>query len=454
MAKNIIGKTIQMKRRRALNGPAPSLLAENGGDTRVTVLKIRGGVRLEGKVRVSGAKNAALTAISAAMLATSPVYLENMPQISDVLVMLDIIRLLGAEVSWDEPTVVRIVPPEHPGYDTPYELVKKLRASNLLLGSLLPRTGRAHIALPGGCNIGSRPMDLHIKGLGALGAEVELSQGYIKARVRNGLQGAKIYLDFPSVGATENLMMAAATAKGQTIIENAAKEPEIVDLANFLNAMGAKIRGAGTDVIKIEGVKALQGTRYAIIPDRIEAGTYMVAAAATDGDVTIENVIPTHVEPVTAKLKEMGVRVIEEDDVIRVISTGTRRPVDIKTMPYPGFPTDMQSQMMALLAVTPGVSMVTENVFENRMQLADELKRMGARIKIQGRTAVVEGIERLEGAQVRATDLRAGAALIIAGLVAEGITEIDNVHYIDRGYENLEEKFNGLGAGIWREIAK
>ncbi|MFZ3171057.1 MAG: UDP-N-acetylglucosamine 1-carboxyvinyltransferase [Carboxydocellales bacterium] len=411
---------------------------------------VEGGSRLEGKVRVGGAKNAALIAISATLLANGPVYLENVPRISDVLVMLSIINDLGARTEWESENCVAIYPSDNPKFETPYEKVKQLRASNILLGPLLARVGKANIALPGGCNIGSRPMDLHIKGLGSLGAEISLQQGVIKAKA-NGLIGARIYLDFPSVGATENIMMASVLATGQTIIENAAKEPEIVDLANFLNAMGARVRGAGTDVIKVEGVTGLQGVRYAIIPDRIEAGTFMVAAAATGGNVLVENVIPTHLEPITAKLREANAQVVEQDDSIWVKSNKNLRPIDIKTLPYPGFPTDMQSQMMAMLTVTPGTSIIVENVFENRLQVADELKRMGAKIKIQGRTAVVEGIKRLEGAQVRASDLRAGAALIVAGLVAEGSTEIDNIHYIDRGYENLENKFCALGAVITRK---
>lgn len=410
---------------------------------------ITGGKELRGRVRISGAKNAAVTVLSAALMAKGEVILENVPRISDVCVLLDIIESLGAEVTWLEDEVVSIITPDEIGATTPYQLVKKLRASNLLLGSLLARTGTAEIALPGGCNIGSRPMDLHIKGMEALGAEVLLEHGFIKAKA-NKLVGKKIYLDFPSVGATENIMMAAAVAQGHTVIENVAKEPEIVDLANFLNSMGAKIRGAGTDVIKIEGVSELYGTRYAIIPDRIEAGTFMVAAAATKGHVIIENVIPTHLEPIIAKLKEIGFEVTEEDDVITIQYTNKMKPVDIKTLPYPGFPTDMQSQMMALLTTVEGTSIITENVFENRLQVADELKRMGAKIKIEGRIAVVEGVEKLQGTQVMATDLRAGAALVIAALIGEGSTEIANVHFIDRGYTNLEKKLSSLGADIKR----
>lgn len=412
-------------------------------------LIITGGKRLTGKVRVSGAKNAALTAISAALLASGPVYLENVPQISDVFTMLEIIQTLGVKWEWEDESTLVIYPNDQMGFVTPYHLVKKLRASNLLLGSLLPRVGEAHIALPGGCNIGSRPMDLHLKGFGLMGATIELEHGFIKAKA-DRLMGTRIYLDFPSVGATENIMMAACLAEGQTIIENVAKEPEIVDLANLLNAMGAKVRGAGTDLIKIEGVRQMHGTRYAIIPDRIEAGTFMVAAAATGGHVVIENVIPTHLEPLMAKLEEAGVKVLEQDDTITIISDGNWRPIDLKTMPYPGFPTDMQSQVLAFLCKVPGTSIVTENIFENRLQVADELKRMGARIKVEGRIAVIEGIEKLQGAQVKATDLRAGAALIVAGLIAEGETEVINIHYIDRGYEAIENKFRSLGAEIRR----
>lgn len=421
---------------------------EKGGHY-VEKIVITGGKELRGRVRISGAKNAAVTVLSAALMAKGEVILENVPRISDVCVLLDIIESLGAKVEWLEDEVVSIITPDQIGAATPYHLVKKLRASNLLLGSLLARTGTAEIALPGGCNIGSRPMDLHIKGMEALGAEVILEHGFIKAKA-DKLVGKKIYLDFPSVGATENIMMAAAIAKGHTVIENVAKEPEIVDLANFLNSMGAKIRGAGTDVIKIEGVSELYGTRYAIIPDRIEAGTFMVAAAATKGHVIIENVIPTHLEPIIAKLKEIGFEVTEEDDVITIQYTKKMKPVDIKTLPYPGFPTDMQSQMMALLTTVEGTSIITENVFENRLQVADELKRMGAKIKIEGRIAVVEGVEKLQGTQVMATDLRAGAALVIAALIGDGATEIANIHFIDRGYTNLEEKLSSLGADIKR----
>ncbi|MBU7007265.1 UDP-N-acetylglucosamine 1-carboxyvinyltransferase [Phosphitispora fastidiosa] len=412
-------------------------------------LYIKGGKTLEGKVRIGGAKNAALTIVCASLLAGDTVCLENMPDITDVNVLLDIITNLGVNVVRKGPDVVEITTPDRISTKTPYREVKKLRASNLLLGPLLARFCNAEIALPGGCNIGSRPMDLHIKGFEALGANISLEHGFIKGRCSR-LSGSKIYLDFPSVGATENIMMAAALSKGQTVLENVAKEPEIVDLANFLNSLGAKIRGAGTDVIKIDGVDQLGGGRYSVIPDRIEAGTFMVAAAATHGDLTIENIISTHVEPLIAKLREANVEVIEDDETIRVIARDELRPIDIKTLPYPGFPTDMQSQVMAMLTVVKGTSVIVENVFENRLQVADEFKRMGAKIKVEGRTAVIQGVKRLQGAQVKASDLRAGAALILAGLIADGDTEICNTCYIDRGYEKIEQKLISLGASISR----
>lgn len=412
-------------------------------------LVVTGGQPLKGTVRVSGAKNAALALISAALLASEPVCLENIPDITDVRIILDIITNLGAKVTYFDKNTVEIYTPDSIHTKTPYKEVKKLRASNLLLGPLLARFCNGEIALPGGCNIGSRPMDLHIKGLQALGASIDLEHGFIKGKCHR-LTGSKVYLDFPSVGATENIMMAAALAKGQTILENVAKEPEIVDLANFLNSLGAKIRGAGTDVIKIEGVDQLGGGRYSVIPDRIEAGTFMVAAAATGGDLLVEHVISTHLEPLIAKLREANVEITEQDDDLRVTVRESLKPIDIKTLPYPGFPTDMQSQMMALLTVVKGTSVIVENVFENRLQVADEFKRMGAKIKVEGRTAIVQGVKRLQGAQVKASDLRAGAALIIAGLVADGETEICNTQYIDRGYENIEAKLVAAGAKIRR----
>ncbi|MFA4884273.1 MAG: UDP-N-acetylglucosamine 1-carboxyvinyltransferase [Desulfotomaculaceae bacterium] len=412
---------------------------------------ITGGSPLRGRVKISGAKNASLALLCATILASNEVVLENVPDISDVRVMLQIIKSLGAQITWESLETLRIVPPGKINTGAPFHLVKKLRASNLLLGPMLARFGQAKVALPGGCNIGIRPMDLHFKGLTGLGAELSLEHGCVCGSVTERLKGARVYLDFPSVGATENIMMAACLAKGQTLIENAAKEPEIVDLANFLNTMGAKVRGAGTDVIKVEGVASLKGgVRYPVIPDRIEAGTFMVAAAATGGDVTLDNIIPAHVQPLSAKLREANVDVIEGEDSLRVSAGRPLRPIDIKTMPYPGFPTDMQSQLAAMLAVVPGTSVLVENIFENRFMVADELKRMGARIKVEGRIAVIEGVTCLEGAQVKATDLRAGAALIVAGLIATGETEICNATFIDRGYHNLEEKLRNLGASIRR----
>lgn len=413
---------------------------------------IEGGRSLRGKVKISGAKNASLALLCATILARNEVVLENVPDISDVRVMVEIINSLGAQTTWESPEILRVVPPRKINMGAPFHLVKKLRASNLLLGPMLARFGEAKVALPGGCNIGIRPMDLHFKGLTGLGAHLSLEHGSVCGSGPERLKGARIYLDFPSVGATENIMMAACLAKGQTLIENAAKEPEIVDLANFLNTMGAKVRGAGTDVIKVEGVASLKGgVRYPVIPDRIEAGTFMVAAAATGGDVTLENIIPAHVQPLSAKLREANVDVYEGEDSLRVCVNKPLRPIDIKTMPYPGFPTDMQSQMAAMLSVVPGTSVLVENIFENRFMVADELKRMGARIKVEGRIAVIEGVPCLEGAQVKATDLRAGAALIVAGLIATGETEICNASFIDRGYHNLEGKLRSLGASIRRQ---
>ncbi|MTI80659.1 MAG: UDP-N-acetylglucosamine 1-carboxyvinyltransferase [Firmicutes bacterium] len=409
---------------------------------------INGGQPLEGRVRVSGAKNASLAVMCAAIMADKPLVLENVPYISDVKIIMEILGTIGAKVEWQYPDAIYIEPARKLHCDPPYELVKKLRASNLFLGPLLAKYGQACIALPGGCNIGTRPMDLHFKGLKSMGADIYLEKGCIKGKAGK-LLGNQVYLDFPSVGATENIMMAACRAEGQTIIENVAKEPEIVDLANFLNAMGAKVRGAGTDVIKIDGVNSLdQCTRYSIIPDRIEAGTFMVAAAATRGNVLVENVIPTHIEPLIAKLREANVDVIESEDSIYINANKELTPVDIKTMPYPGFPTDMQSQMMVLLATIPGTSVIVENIFENRFQIADELKRLGAKIKVEGRMAVIEGSAPLQGTHVKATDLRAGAALVIAGLIAKGETQISNAIYIYRGYQDLESKLKSIGARV------
>jgi len=410
--------------------------------------KLEGGNRLQGQVKISGAKNASLVIMCAAVLAEGTTILENVPRIRDVEVMTDILTHLGADIRWNEDGDLVIHCPATMKVDTPYELSRQLRASNLLLGPLAGRYGEARISLPGGCDIGSRPMDLHMKGLAALGAAVSLEHGYIEARALH-LEGARVYLDFPSVGATENIIMAAAVGHGQTILENAAKEPEIVDLANFINAMGGKIRGAGTDIIRVDGAERLQATRYSVIPDRIEAGTYMAAAVITGGEIAINNIIPTHLHPITAKLKEMGAVIEEREDGLLVQGPVRIRPADIKTLPYPGFPTDMQSQMLTLQAVADGTSVVVENVFENRFQIVDELKRMGAEIKVEGHTAVVQGIGKLTGARVKATDLRAGAALVLAGLVANGTTEIENAHYIYRGYENIREKLIELGARVY-----
>jgi len=416
----------------------------------VEKLVIVGGTPLRGKVRISGAKNAALAIMSAAIMAGDTVTIENIPDINDVRVMIKLIESLGAVADWQGIDSVRIIPPESIANMPSYHLAKQLRASNLLLGPMLAKFGRAEVPLPGGCNIGVRPMDLHFKGFASMGAEITLEKGCIRAYCKK-LKGTRIYLDFPSVGATENIMMAACLAKGKTVIENVAKEPEVVDLANFLNCLGAKVRGAGTDIINIEGMPSLGGClRYPVIPDRIEAGTFMVAAAATRGEVEMENIILRHLEPLRAKLKEAGAEIIEAEDTVRVSARGPLNPIDIKTLPYPGFPTDMQSQMMSLLSTVAGTSLITENIFENRYQVVDELKRMGARIKVEGRLAVIEGAGQLHGTQVKATDLRAGAALVVAGLMAKGTTEIVNTKYIYRGYHEIENKLKSLGARISR----
>ncbi|MBP2655235.1 MAG: murA1 [Firmicutes bacterium] len=413
-------------------------------------LIVSGGKRLSGSVKVSGAKNAVLPIIAASLLSTTPNRLEEIPDLDDVRTISEVLRHLGAEVDYDEPGTLIINGANITTCEAPYEFVRKMRASFYVMGPLLARMGEAKISLPGGCAIGTRPIDLHLKGFEALGAEIELGHGYIEARAPRGLVGARIYLDFPSVGATENIMMAASLAKGQTILENPAEEPEIVDLANYINAMGGKIRGAGTNVIRIEGVDELKGTTHVVIPDRIEAGTYMVAAAITGGDVWIENAITEHLKPLVAKLKEAGVIIEERIDGVRVSGSGTLRAVDIKTLPYPGFPTDMQAQFMALMTVANGTSVITETVFENRFMHVDELKRMGANIKIDGRSAVLEGVESLAGCEVKATDLRGGAAMVLAGLIANGETEIGCIHHIDRGYERLVDKLRGIGAVIER----
>lgn len=413
-------------------------------------LIINGGHRLEGRVKISGAKNAVLPIIAATLLGRSPSLLEEVPDLEDVRTISEVLCQLGVKVENNGDGILRVDSTTIDSCEAPYELVRKMRASFLIMGPLLARFGKAKISLPGGCAIGTRPIDLHLKGFEALGADIEIGHGYIEAKAPRGLVGARIYLDFPSVGATENIIMAASMAKGQTILENPAHEPEIIDLANYLNVMGANIRGAGTNVIKIDGVEGLEGRNYTIIPDRIEAGTYMVAAAMTRGDVYIENAISEHLKPVIAKLKEAGVTIEENISGIRVKCGGSTKAVDIKTLPYPGFPTDMQAQFMAMQAVSEGTSMVTETVFENRFMHVDELKRMGANIKIEGRTSVVEGVRSLTGCQVKATDLRAGAAMVLAGLIADGETQVGYIHHIDRGYDDLVRKLCALGADIRR----
>jgi len=414
-------------------------------------LIIRGGNRLVGTVKISGAKNAVLPLIAATLLGTSPSTLEQAPNLEDVRTFAEVLRHLGVIVQYNAEEHTLFVDSTHiTSCEAPYELMRKMRASFLVMGPLLARCGHSRISLPGGCAIGTRPIDLHLKGFEALGATIDIGHGYIEATAPNGLTGARIYLDFPSVGATQNIMMAASMAKGHTILENAAHEPEIVDLANYLNTMGANIKGAGTDVIKIDGVSQLIGKTYEVIPDRIEAGTFMVAAAMTGGDVYVENAISEHLKPVIAKLKEAGVTIEEDTNGIRVKSNGILKAIDIKTLPYPGFPTDMQAQFMAMTAISHGTSVVSETVFENRFMHVDELKRMGSNIKIDGRSAVVEGVAILTGCQVKATDLRAGAALVLAGLVANGETEVGYLYHIDRGYEDFVTKFQGIGADIKR----
>ncbi len=415
-------------------------------------LCIQGGQRLRGKVRVSSAKNAVLPIIAATMLPETPCTLPDIPHLEDVVTICRVLNHLGVKVKVTEDEI-RFDAAQIEVCEAPYELVSKMRASFLVMGPLLARMGRAKISLPGGCAIGTRPIDLHLKAFSALGAEIDIGDGYVEAYVPKGLKGAQIYLDFPSVGATENALMAAVTAEGRTIIENAAEEPEIVDLVTFLNSMGANIRGAGTNVIRIEGVPQLYGAVHNVIPDRIEAGTFMVAAAMTKGDVYVENAIAEHVKPLIAKLKEVGAMVAEDVNGIRVVGPDELRAADIKTLPYPGFPTDMQAQFMALTTIANGTSLVTETVFENRFMHVEELRRMGAAIRIEGGSAIVEGVDSLHGCEVKATDLRAGAAVTLAGLVAEGTTEVGHLHHIDRGYDKFVEKLRGLGANIVRTEA-
>ncbi|MCL2528318.1 MAG: UDP-N-acetylglucosamine 1-carboxyvinyltransferase [Defluviitaleaceae bacterium] len=406
---------------------------------------------LRGKTEIGGAKNAVLPVLAGCLLTGQACHITNVPNLSDVESMAELVESLGGHTSWNKASgALSVDTAQLNKYDAAYELVGKLRASFLIIGPLLARLGRARVPLPGGCAIGTRPVDLHLKGLAAMGAEIEHAHGYVEA-VAKKLIGAKIYLDFPSVGATENIMMAAALAEGQTIIENAAVEPEIVDLANFLNTAGAEVRGAGTDTIKINGTKNMKGTHHSIIPDRIEAGTFMVAAALTQGDVLLKNVMADHVKPVTAKLREVNVEVSETDEGIHVkAGQSPLVAADIKTLPYPGFPTDMQAQFMSLMTKAKGTSVITETVFENRFMQVGELKRMGAVIKIESRSAIIEGVDKLTGAQVAATDLRAGAALVLAALVADETTEISGISHIDRGYYGLDERLNKLGARIER----
>lgn len=412
---------------------------------------INGPKRLHGDVFISGAKNAAVAIIPAALLVEGPCRIENVPNISDVILLKEIIIQLGAKIEFENENTLFIDSTGLSSYIASYDMVKSMRASYYLLGALLGRFKKAEVASPGGCDFGFRPIDQHIKGFEALGAQVDLEHGSVKA-CAEGLTGCQIYLDVVSVGATINLMLAAVRAEGITVIENAAKEPHVVDVANFLNAMGANIKGAGTDVIKIKGVDSLPGNAtYSIIPDQIEAGTFMIAAAATKGDITVRNIIPKHMESVTAKLTEMNVEVIEGEDWIRVKGTDMISKANIKTLPYPGFPTDLQPLATILLCLAQGTSTITEGVWDSRYQYVDELKRMGAQIKVEGRIAVIEGTPKLSGAPIRATDLRAGAAMVVAGIVAEGKTEIHNIQFIDRGYEKLEEKLKGLGAVIERK---
>ncbi len=413
-------------------------------------LVIHGGNRLFGEVEISGAKNAAVAIIPATLLAQDVCRIENIPNISDVTCMVRILSQMGAQIKYINKHTIEVDTRTVNSYIVPHEMTRQLRASYYLIGALLGRYNRAKVALPGGCNFGVRPIDLHIRGFELLGATAVVENAMINATADH-LTGSPIYMDKVSVGATINIMLAAVKARGLTIIENAAKEPHIVDLANFLNAMGADVRGAGTDVIKIHGVQNLHGCTYSIIPDQIEAGTYMVAAAASGGDVIVKNVIPKHLESITAKMIECGVEITEYDDAVRVKSNGQFKKCNLKTMPHPGFPTDMQPQMAVLLSIAKGTSVVSEGVWDNRFKYLDQLMRMGANVQVDGTIAVIQGVDELTGAPVRADDLRAGAAMIIAGLAASGITEIEDIIYIDRGYEDYVEKLRNLGADIYRK---
>lgn len=424
----------------------------DGGAANLERYVIRGGTRLQGMVDVCGAKNAVLPVLAATLLCPETCVIHNVPLLQDVFLMVDILEHLGAQVKWEKNTLIIKAETINPT-QVPEEIMKKMRASNLVMGSLLSRFRYARIPFPGGCAIGSRPMDYHIKGIRQLGAAIDESNGYIEASAEK-LRGNEIYFDFPSVGATENVMMAAVLASGETVVRNAAREPEIVDLANFLIKMGAKITGAGCSTIYVTGVKRLHGVEHPVIPDRIVAGTYMLAAAITGGDLILRNAMAEHLEPLIAKLRASGISVRKNGQGIQIRGTPNMKAVDIKTMPYPGFPTDIQPQMMALLTLTQGTSIILENIFENRFKHTDELRRMGAQITVEGRMAVIKGVKSLYGAEVEATDLRAGAALVLAGLAAEGTTVIHHIEHIDRGYHALEEKYRAIGANIIRERSK
>ncbi|QSB12274.1 UDP-N-acetylglucosamine 1-carboxyvinyltransferase [Lysinibacillus sp. FSL K6-0057] len=413
---------------------------------------VTGGQKLQGKVRVEGAKNAVLPILAAALLASKGEnVIKEVPNLADVFTINEVLKSLNAAVTYiPEDNAVYIDATKELSSEAQFEFVSKMRASILVMGSLLARNGYARVALPGGCAIGSRPIELHLKGFEAMGAKISFGHGYVEAKTEGRLKGANVYLDFPSVGATENIMTAASLAEGTTVIENAAKEPEIVDLANFINSMGGRVIGAGTNTIRIEGVDTLYGVEHHIIPDRIEAGTFMVAAAITRGDVVIENAVPEHMTALIAKMREMGVEITELDEGIRVRVPQTLKAVDIKTMPHPGFPTDMQSQMMALMLTAEGTSIITETVFENRFMHVEEFRRMNAGAKIEGRSVFIEGPVDLQGAEVMATDLRAAAALILAGLVSEGMTRVTKLHHLDRGYVDFHGKLASLGANIER----
>lgn len=411
---------------------------------------VRGGRKLSGIVKVEGAKNAVLPVIAATLLASDgKSIIKDVPTLSDVYTINEVLRNLNAEVAFDN-NEVTVDASRGLLDEAPFEYVRKMRASVLVMGSLLARNGRARVALPGGCAIGSRPIDQHLKGFEAMGAKVKVGNGFIEAEVNGRLKGARVYLDFPSVGATENIMMAATLAKGITVLENVAKEPEIVDLANFLNKMGAKVKGAGTGTLKIEGVEKLYGAEHSIIPDRVEAGTFMVAAAITGGNVLVKGAVPEHLTSLIAKMEEMGVEIHEEYEGLRVIGPDSLKAIDIKTMPHPGFPTDMQSQMMALLLQAKGTSMITETVFENRFMHVEEFRRMNANVKIEGRSVIINGPSNLQGAEVAATDLRAAAALVLTGLVAEGVTRVTELKHLDRGYVDFHGKLAALGADVER----